>query len=368
MKIRIGQEDLVKAVIACGKLISSRGQLPVLANVLINAEKDGVNVVATNLEMGIRVEAGGKVEEAGAITVPQKNLAEFLGSISGGEIVLEQDKEKLRVKSGKFGAGLATVPAEEFPSFVPAESIFADSDKIELDRKMVSAMANEVAFAAAVDESRPVLTGVKCMLAGEHLVVIATDGFRLSKKKFKIQDANFKEGMILPAKVIIELARLTSENKGSGVEMWMLEGANQVVFRIGKTTLVSRVLEGNFPDVDKIIPIDFKTKVQVNREDLVKAVKAVSIFARENANIVRFKIQEDKILVFTMGSQTGEAEVEIEAECEGDAMEVAFNYKYVLDYLQAVDEENVDLALSGATTAAVWGGQDLLHLIMPIRG
>jgi DNA polymerase-3 subunit beta len=168
--------------------------------------------------------------------------------------------------------------------------------------------------------------------------------------------------------VIIELARLTSENKGSGVKMWMLEGANQVVFRIGKTTLVSRVLEGNFPDVDKIIPIDFKTKVQVNREDLVKAVKAVSIFARENANIVRFKIQEDKILVFTMGSQTGEAEVEIEAECEGDAMEVAFNYKYVLDYLQAVDEENVDLALSGATTAAVWGGQDLLHLIMPIRG
>lgn len=360
MKVQILQEDLNKGLTTVGRVISGKGQLPVLGNVLIEAKKSGLVLSATNLEIGLRMEVGGKVIEEGAVTVPARNFGEFVGSLMGS-LDLNNEGEKLTIKSGSSRAVFVGIAASEFPAFAEATTRQA----VKIGRKIVEQVAKEVSYAAAVDESRPVLTGVKFAVSGSELIVVATDGFRMSRKIIsKIQDLRFN-GLILPARTIQELARLEGD-----AEMTVLEESNQVVFEMGKIELVSRVLEGNFPDVDKIIPTGSKTKVTVDREELLKVVRAAAIFARENSNIVKFMVHSSSLIVSAKAGSVGENESEIEAEVEGEENEIAFNFKYVLDFLGSVEAERVVMEMNDNLAPGVWkaeGDESLVHLIMPVR-
>jgi len=236
--------------------------------------------------------------------------------------------------------------------------------------QIISEIATSVAYAASSDESRPVLTGVRFSVFGNQLIVVATDGFRLAKKTIKIDDATILgEGLILPARTIVELSRLVESSKDEVSMTWIPEN-NQVIFGLGEIELVSRILQGNFPDTEKIIPKDFKTELKIDREELLKDLRAAGIFARENSNIVKFSVQGLVLRVQASGGQIGENESEIEIETEGEDLETAFNFKYLLDFLNSVVGERITMRLNEPTSAAVLGvdGQeDLVALIMPVR-
>src|SRR3989344_3707157 len=372
MKVNITKDDLDKGLGIVSRVVTGKGQLPVLGNVLLEAEKTGLSLAGTNLELGLRADVGGKVIEEGKITVPGRNLTEFVTSLLGSSPVeLETDGEKLKIKAGKFGATFAGIAATEFPIMPSFAKASEGHGPIKLSKKIISEIARQVAYAAAADESRPVLTGVKWSVASNQLSVTATDGFRLAKKK--IQDSKFKiqeeiDGLILPARTILELARIEDSDE---VEMQVVKENNQVIFKTGKVEVISRVLEGNYPEVDKIIPNEWKTRVVLNKEELERAVRAAGIFARENNNIIKFSVQKLAFSVQAAAKESGESEIEIELEkMEGEEGEISFNYRYVMDYLASVDKENVVLEMSGNLAPGVWkaeGEEGLTALIMPVR-
>jgi DNA polymerase-3 subunit beta len=372
MRGSVLQEDLNKSLGWVVRIVSTRGQLSILANVLLEADTDGLTVSATNLELGIRVNVGGKITVNGAITVPARNLAEFVGTLPTEPVNLEKEGEKLKIGTGKFWGVFAGIAAAEFP-VLPKLGVKGKM-KMSVKKEMIEEIAKQLVFAAATDESRPVLTGIQFLVEGDKLMVTATDGFRLSRKSFKRElggnDQGWGEGLILPARAIAELSRITAEGKKENIEMEIVGGNSQVIFGYDRVQLVSRVLEGNFPDVVKIIPTEHKTEVIVDKEELIAAIRAAAIFARDSSNIVRFVIGRAGLIVKAASQQTGESESRIEAEIIGDEGEIAFNYRYVLEFLGSIDEERVKFWMSGNLAPGVWRGEkdeNLTHLIMPVR-
>ena len=380
MRAILLKDDLTKGLGIVSRVVARRGQLPVLANVLIFAAKSGLRLAATNLEIGLQVEVGGKVEEEGAITVPGRNFAEFVGSLGEGNIKLETEGEKLKIGmigGEKSAATFAGIAASEFPSFAPSTGSTSHTTSplratggqapIKIKKELLLETASQVAYAAAVDESRPVLTGVRIQKSGDSLVFVATDGFRLSRKLIQGSRFSVQDSIILPARTILELARVVESEE---IIMEAVKENNQVIFSCGDVQLVSRVLEGNYPDVDKIIPKDFKTELVIDREDLGRAIRTAGIFARENSNIIRFKIAGSRINIYASGGQMGESENEIEMEKGGEDVEIAFNYKFVLDFLGSISEERVKLRVNDGLSPGVFAGEkdkSLIHLIMPVR-
>lgn len=362
MKTIILYEDLNKSLSALSKITVSRGQLPILANVLLEADKSGLTMTATNLELGLRIYAGGKVEEEGSITVPAKSLSEFVGSLaSSASIEFFSEGERLRVKSGKYEAVFASISASEFP-LVP-RSGESENKKIKLRKDDMRDISVQVAYAAASDESRPVLTGVRF----NKNTITATDGFRLARLSLDLEDMG---ELILPARTILELARMIELDGGAEIGMEIVKENNQVIFSYGQAELVSRVLEGNFPDVNKIIPVSFGTELILDREELVRSIKAVGVFARENNNIIKFIVHDSEFIVKAVAKESGEGEVGIEIEKEGDDVEIAFNFRYVSEFLNSIKGERVTLKLGGSMAPGVWGEENnekLIVLIMPVR-
>ena len=374
MKAALIQETLTKALAGLVRIVPARGQLPVLANVLIEAGKEGVTLTVTNLEMGMRMEVGGKVTQEGAITVPAKNLAEFVAAAGGESVGLETEGEKLKVTGGRSVGTFAGIGASEFPVMPTLKAGEKEDKKVKIKKALMTGLAKEVAYAAAGDENRPVLTGVRFYPWGEKFVAVATDGFRLARKELSAWGGEMaqlgKDGVVLPARTILELARIAGEGKKEEIIIEMAKENNQVIFAYDQTQLVSRILEGNFPDVEKIIPKEYKTKTTIDREELVRGVRTAAIFARESSNIVKFKISDNRLVIWAAGSQIGEGEVELEAEKEGNDEEIAFNFRYMLDYLGSVGAERVVLKTSGSQAPGVWEAEkddSLVALVMPVR-
>jgi DNA polymerase-3 subunit beta len=373
MKATILQTDLNKWLSVVGRVVPNRGQLPILANVLLEADKEGLTLSATNLEIGLKVIAGGKVLEEGAITIPAKSLGEFVASLPAGNVTLETEGEKLKVEGGKLAATFTGISATEFPVISKIDNNANSTNKaFKLKRKIIEEVATQVAYAAATDESRPVLTGILFETEGKTLKVTATDGFRLTRKIITTEHEikGLEKGLIIPARTIMEIARIVSEGKKDEVEMGMAGDSNQLVVGYEGIFLASRILEGNFPDLEKIIPKGAKTEVIMDKEELVRAVKAVGIFARDSSNIIRLKIEEGQLTVEASSTQTGESKVEIEAEKKGEDGQIAFNYRYVQDFLNSVSEERVTFKMNDSLAPGIFGlekEEGLFHIIMPVR-
>lgn len=318
------------------------------------------------MEIGVRVNLPGKVTEEGEITTLARNFTEFVATVGDTQIEIAYLDNKLKINSGKFKADFPTISASEFPVIPKLENTTQTS--LEVD--VVSKLAVQVAYAAALDESRPVLTGIKLTELDGELIAIGTDGFRLSKKNLgsKIKDL---KAMIIPAKTILELSRVLNDTSQKSLSMITLVENNQVVFVTDQIELFSRVLEGNFPDVDKIIPKSFANRAVLDRSELVRGIRAAAIFARESNNIIRFKIQDSIFKILATSAASGETDLELEAETTGDGGEVVFNYKYVTDFLSSASTDRIVMQFNEATTPVQFeseGDATYLHIIMPIRG
>ncbi len=369
MKFTILQEDLNKAVGVASRFTSPKAQLPVLGNVLISATKTKVKVMSTNLEISVAVTAGAKVEEEGDLSVPSKVLNDLVSNLPKETVEISSKAEQMKVSTSRFASTVLGMTSSDFPK-IPTN--VDKESSMTLPALKVSEALSQVSFAASLDETRPVLTGVLITKEkGGKMSLVATDGFRLSKKVIKVDgDGEFE--LILPKGVLTEIQRDTGVEK---IDFSFNQEDKQAIFSIGDVTLSSRLLEGEYPDYEKIIPKSSSVKISVDREDFQRAVKLASVFARESSNIVKLKVLTDTIKVSAESGSSGNQETVVEAKIEKDSsvengMEISFNYKFLEDFIHSVKNDNLLLELSGSNSAGVFrdaSDGDYLHLIMPVR-
>lgn len=343
--------------------VSSRATLPILVNFLIETKKGKIVISATDLEIGAAAETPANIEEEGAITAPAKTLSDLLSSLND-KITLEAKNGTLNVLSNKARASLATTPPDDFPKLYEDKG----EEVATLTRDAIEKELRSVVFAASQDLSRPVFSGVLIKPEKDGLLLVATDAHRLSQRLIKSQSVK-KSGLKEPIIVSARAIRALLAGKGNEeISVFVSHKNNQVVFSSGDRTLVGRLLEGEFPQYEKIIPQDFSVKAEFDKNEMEEALKISSIFARDSANIVRFSLSKNKITVSSSGD-TGQDSVDVEAKIEGEENEIAFNGRYVLDFLANIDSEKIKFEMSGPLNPGVFKTQDpsFMHLIMPIR-
>lgn len=368
MKLKVLQPDFSKSLAIASRFASPKAQLPVLGNVLLLAKKNKLLLGATNLETSIFLKIGAQVEEVGDITIPAKVLADIVSNLPKEHIELISQKEKLKIVSPGNSLDVAGIISSDFPD-IP-QSI--DDDTTALDTNLLIEALPQVLFSTSHDETRPVLTGVLVTINNEELSLVATDGFRLSRKiisgSFKSKDVT----MILPKSVLAELTRLVAENET--VSFSLSEKESSCIFAIGDTILSSRILQGEFPNFSKIIPNSSRCTILVDKEEFSRSVKLASVFARDSANVVTFTIKNNELRIQSQSDKVGEQSGKIEAKVEGfsdkDELEIGFNYRFVEEFINSVKGESIQLKFIDSDTAGVFldpGDKEYLHLIMPVK-
>jgi DNA polymerase III subunit beta len=369
MKITILQQDLLPALQAVARSVSTKNDLPVLANILLQTENGKLKLAATNLEIGVIKLINAKIDEEGDITIPAKNLLEIVASLTGEEITLESQAEQLKISTRKFSGVLNGITATEFPT-IPVSS----EKTISLPSKILKKSVSEISFAAAVDEGRPVLTGILTEVKEKTLQLVATDGFRLAYKKTSLTD-NVDSSLktLIPRRTFEEVVRLIAEDLKDTdeiVEIGTSENQNQMVFKIGQTQLSSRLIEGQFPSWEKIIPQKFETRAVLEKVDVIKAVKLSSVFARSDANIVKIETTENSLKFRSEAKELGTQETSVDAQVEGGKINIAFNSKFLQDAVNACSSSQIVIEFSGNLSPALikpMGEEGLEYIVMPIR-
>lgn len=369
MKISVLQENLNKALLVVSRIVSQRASLPILNNVLINVDKSQLKVSATNLEIGIIYSIGAKIEQSGSVSVPAKLFSELISSLPQDKIQLSEANSNLKIKTIDFESNLNGIDVEEFP-VIPEIS---DSPVFTMDSSPLVNLLSEVVFCASIDESRPVLAGVLFEINKNILKLAATDSYRLSQKITSIKsEKNLK--VILPIRASQEIIRiLSSDDDGKEVKVYLNE--NEAMFEFGKIKLVSRLIEGNFPSYEQIIPQKTDLKVIIDRDQLLGSVKVANLFARESSNAIKMKINEkDLIEISASAAQVGENNSALKAKVTGEAMDININGKYLLDVLNVIKTEKVSLELSGKLNPCMIrphdpkkDQKDTTYIIMPLR-
>jgi DNA polymerase-3 subunit beta len=357
MKISILQENLSKAAVVISKIVSSKPQLPILANILIKAEKGKILFLATDLSISMALNVGGKIEEDGEISVPAKEFSALISQMAAGKIDLSSEKDSLLVKSGPLKARLVGASGEDFP-----KADRPSGQGLEIKAEDLSFLLRRTLFATAKDDSRPVLTGI--MLSepeNGEVKAIATDGYRLSVVVIST-GKSVGGAAIIPARFLSEANEFS---KKTGINLSI--GKSGEVGVVGEDGWLSgRTLAGEFPPAEKIIPLAFDLTISINRQDLERAVKAAAIFARSAANIIKWEIKSGKLKVSANSPQVGENETVLEVEGKGEG-EIAFNGRYLLDYLGSTDEETVSFNMINSLKPGVFKAKNYLHVIMPVR-
>ncbi len=374
MKFSCLQENLAKGLAIVGRAVATRSTLPVLSNILIATDEGRLKLSATNLEVGINCWIGAKVEEDGATTVPARLLTDFVNSLPAERIdgQLVPRTQTLNLKCARYEANIKGIDAQEFPLILA----LSEDMGIGLDPAALREIINQVAFAAAIDESRPVLTGVLAEISGNQLTMAAADGFRLSVRTLEIpQEAPASGRFIIPARALQELARVSVE-ESEPVRMTVAPNRSQVFFRMTDIDLVSQLIEGTFPDYQQIIPKGHATHLVVDAGELLKAVRIASFFAREAANIVRLQITPGdqglggNLTITATSAELGDNVSEIEAAVEGEAIEIAFNAKYLMDVLSVISTPQVAIETTSPSSPGVIrpvGEMEFVHVVMPMH-
>lgn len=369
MKISCLQENLHRGLLLVSKIIPSQTQLPILSNVLISANKNGFFLWGTDLEAGIGVEIPAKIEQEGKITTPAKLLLDFVSNLPPEKIELAGDDSTLSVKTGSYKSTIVGIPASEFPPI----NVVRKKALISIDNSSFKQIVKQTVFATALDETRPVLSGVLLKIDDGKCAFVATDGYRLSLKQTKITTTSAdKKTIIIPGRTLKEVVPLVDrgEGQGSSVGLFLGEKENQVEFWVGTDVLVGRLIEGEFPAYEKIIPRGVATSATMDRDEFLRCVRGAAIFARGSANIIKLAVEKEGVIVSANAPQVGETQLFVGAKIEGEENQIAFNSRFVVDFLASVDGKEIVFEMTGPLNPGVFkvkGEAGFFHLIMPVR-
>jgi DNA polymerase-3 subunit beta len=374
MKVSCLQENLSKGLSIVGRAVSPRSTLPVLGNVLLATDVGRLKLSATNLEVGINCWIGAKVEEEGATTVPARTFVDLVNALPPEQVDMELvvRTQTLNLRAGRSEANVKGIDAQEFP-IVPVPE---GEDGIPVEPDVLRAAVSQVAFAAATDDSRPILTGVLAKFEGAQLTLAAADGFRLSVRTIPLpQPVPDPFSIIIPARALTELGRISGEQEDP-IAITVTPTRNQVLFQLTDIVLVSQLIDGNFPDYRQIIPRDWTTHTVVDTAAFLKACKTALIFARDAAHITRVHVKPGSeltpghIVVSATSAETGDDVSEFDATIEGEEIEIAFNVKYMIDLLSVIGTPQVALDTTTSSSPGVVrpvGDVDYTHVIMPMH-
>ncbi len=365
MKLQVLQENLSKAVSTAARFASSKAQLPVLGNIHLKTYKNKLIINATNLEVSISQSLGSQISEAGELTVPAKTFNEIIGNLPRKPIDLEVDKEQLKISTENFSSTIAGMNASDFPK-IP-ESVDTSS---HLPKDILIDALSKILFSVSIDESRPAITGVLFIFEENNLTLVATDGFRLSRKKIEAKGNEAGTRVIVPKNILAELTRLPAGT--DDIVYDYKKEDNQIVFGYPGTVISSRTIALDFPPFEKIIPKHSDFFVRVDSEELLRYVKLSSIFARDSANVVKFNFTKKGINILAESKMSGSQKSFVEARVDGEISEdpIAFNFRFVEDLLGILEGEEVEMSFSGSDAPGVFydpKDKNFLHLIMPVK-
>lgn len=374
MKISCLQENLAKGLNIVGRAVSTRSTLPVLANVLLETDNGRLKLSATNLEIVVTCWIGAKVEEEGAITVPARTFNDLVGALPQEQVdlMLNDQTQTLHISCARTEANIKGIDAQEFP-LVPQPD---QNSRIRVETDVFKQMISQVALAAATDDTRPTLTGVSTTFDGSQVMMVATDGFRLSMRSAHIPgQVETPTSVLIPARALTELGRIINDDN-EAIYISLPEGRNQIIFDMDSVILVSQLIDGNFPDYTPIIPQDCKTRTVLGTAEFRKACKTAEIFARESSHTARVRVEPgDEItpafaVIAATSTETGDNVAQIDAAVDGDSIEIAFNVKYMTDVLNVIDTPQVALETTTPMEPGVLkpvGDNDFVHIIMPMH-
>jgi DNA polymerase-3 subunit beta len=367
MKLFCAQKDLGYALNIVNKAISSNNTLPVLNNILIKAEGKKLYFSSTNLEIAISCFIEADVRGEGAITVPAKLITNYVSLLTDEKVELNLvEGVSLSIDSSSSHTKIKCISADEFPLIPKIEKGYEFSLKVDDFSEAIT----ETVFAASFNTTRPVLSGVFLKVESDNLKVATTDSYRLAEKTLKIPKTSKDEvSCIVPAKTMMELGKILSKSDDKEVNINISK--NQILFNVDGVELISRLIEGKFPDYDKIIPRDFKTKFEVSVEDLSLVLKRVSLFARENNNSVKLSVTNDgKLTLSSEETKVGEEKAEVIVKVDGDNNKISLNAQYLLDVLTYISDNKVVFSMNDKTSPACIkpveeGGY--VYIIMPLK-
>lgn len=374
MKFIILKENLKQGLATVAHLSSKNINLPILNNVLIKVRKDGVEMISTNLEISINNFVRAKVESEGEFTVDSKVINEYVNLLPDDKIEIELKNDELLVKCQNYKTKIKGQEASDFPILPSIDSDLYYSVNISDFKNALSG----VSFSTSNNENRIELSGVFFNFDGKgNLILAGTDSYRLSEKTIKYKQGVSEEerSIIVPSRTVQELIRILNnfkleEQLGSEDEIKIYPNEGQIFFSFSSTNLMSRLISGSYPDYKQIIPDKEKTIILVNKNDLVKAVKAGGIFSKTGINDIGIKNQKDSLHIYSSSSQAGENFVDVSCKTKGSDNEIFINYKYFLEGLNAINSENVIIKIVDNNTPCLITAENddtFLYLVMPLK-
>jgi DNA polymerase-3 subunit beta len=378
MKIICTQENLNKALSIVGKVINKNTTLPILNNVLLKTDKKGLKLYSTNLEIAVNYWIGGKIEEEGEITVPTKLFANFVSSLPNGNVEIKTREDMVNIKCDGYKINIKGIDAREYPLSPKIEA----EPFLKIESGVFKKALSQVFSSISVSESRMEITGVLLDFSdikSNKIVLVATDSYRLAQKTISVAKDNINkealqvigdmESIIIPRNTISELMRDLGE-EDENLEIIIAD--NQVVFNFGNASILSRLIEGNYPNYKQVVPENFLSTVFINIKDIFNAVKIAGFFSASSNNSVKFKLGSDnKVEISSEANEIGNNNSKIDAKISGKEIEVVYNYKYFMDGLNSIAGDEAILNANDENTASILkaaSDESFIYIIMPIRG
>jgi DNA polymerase III subunit beta len=368
MELVVAKNDLLRELQLFQGIVERKNTIPILANVLLDGKGDSVQLLATDLEVALRSRCSATVSKAGALTLPAKKLYEIVRSLPDTDIRIALEKNGVRVSADRFDSRLQTLPREDFPA-VPAA---LEGASAALPGSALREMIAKTQFAITGEDTRYFLNGAQFVLEPGSMSLVATDGHRLALVKVQREAGSGKgeeSKAILPKKTLGELAKLLAEDTAA---VTYARGENHLFFQVGDRLLVSRMIDGQFPAYERVIPKGNDKRIEFERDRLTNACKRVALLSNERSRAVKFQIEKGKVDVTSSSPEIGEARESLTVDYSGTSLQICFNAQYVLDFLAAVSTDTVALELKDEASQAVMSpvgadGYEYTYVIMPMR-
>lgn len=370
MELVVRKTDLLRELQLFQGIVERKNTIPILANVLIETDGDHVKFLATDLEVGLRTRCSASVAKSGSLTLPAKKLYEIIKALPDTDVRIEENKNGVKVAADRFDSRMQTLPREDFPSLPDATGSFTAT----LPRDVMKQMVAKTQFAITGEDTRYFLNGALFIQKPDLMSLVATDGHRLAlisvpREKVKGKKGDEEERVILPRKTLLEMGRLLAEGEG---DIRYERGENHLFFDIGGRLLISRMIDGQFPAFERVIPKSNDKRVEFDRDRLTSAVKRVALLSNERSRAVKFQMDKGKVEIASSSPEFGEAKEAIVVEYDAAPVTICFNAQYVLDFLAVVETDSVSLEFKDEMSQAVMKpigaeGYDYTYVIMPMR-
>jgi DNA polymerase III subunit beta len=372
MELVVRKNDLLRELQLFQGIVERKNTIPILGNVLMEAKGDKVRFLATDLEVALRSQCEASIAKSGSLTLPAKKFFEIVKSLPETDIRIAEDKGGVKVAADKFDSRMQTLPREDFPTLPESGGTVSAL----LSRTSLREMVSKTQFAITGEDTRYFLNGAQFVLRPDSMSLVATDGHRLALVTVQRDGAGKgasggaeENKVILPKKTLAELGRLLSEGEG---DVSYVRGENHLFFDVGGRLLISRMIDGQFPAYERVIPKNNDKRIEFDRDRITSAVKRVALLSNERSRAVKFQIEKGKVDVTSSSPDLGEAKETLSVDYGGTPLQICFNAQYVLDFLSAVSTDVVSLELKDEVSQAVMkptGAEsyDYTYVIMPMR-